>query len=209
VAVAPTSAALSGDTGGVVTYTLTVTNTGAAPDSFSITTGGTFAGTANPATLNNLAAGGAASVDIVVTIPSNATGGTNGVTVATITSLGDPTKSASATLTTSVNPVLGMTLSPLSAASGSSGVSIYNLTIANTGNVNDNYDIAFIQSGAFTVTLSVTPPIAVGAFTSAPVNLSVDATGATPGATTVVTLTVTSQTNAAITATGVYTTTAP
>jgi hypothetical protein len=100
VAVGPESAAMSGAPGEVVTYTLTVTNTGNTADSFDIAVGGAAWTTNAPASVG-LGAGASTPVEVGVTIPITATEGMTDTATITITSQGDPGQSDSSTLTTS------------------------------------------------------------------------------------------------------------
>lgn len=96
----PATQTLSGTTGSVVTYTLTVTNTGNVNDTFDIAiTGETFTTTA-PASVA-LAPGASTTFNVVVTIPSSASSG-DSATV-TLTSQGNGSVSASATITTTLD----------------------------------------------------------------------------------------------------------
>ena len=103
VVVQPTAAAQSGARGATITYTLRMTNTGTAADTFTMTVAGNFWPTT---TLVNgtativvpLAHNHGADLDVVVTIPVTATG--HDVAVLTLRSKNDPSVMTTATLTT-------------------------------------------------------------------------------------------------------------
>ncbi|HZY41228.1 MAG TPA: hypothetical protein VFF59_04420, partial [Anaerolineae bacterium] len=102
VSVAPAAAAQAGLPGTIVTYALTVTNTGSASDTFTVTVSGNAFVTSAPATVGPLAAGASTTFNVVVTIPVGAVAGTLDSATVTVKSQGDDTTSASANLTTSV-----------------------------------------------------------------------------------------------------------
>jgi uncharacterized repeat protein (TIGR01451 family) len=104
VILTPASAARSGNPGTTVTYALVLTNTGSATDSYTLTGGGaTFTTTVIPASIGPLSAGASRNATATVQIPADAIGGASDVAAITATSQGDPTKSASSTLTTTVD----------------------------------------------------------------------------------------------------------
>lgn len=210
VTVAPGTAAQSGNPGAVVIYNLTVTNTGAAPDSFTVALSGAYSPVANPPTINSLAAGASASLDVSVVIPSNAAGGSSGITGVTVTSQGDPTKSALATLTTTVNNVVSFTVTtPVNAITSTSPSTItYTLTLTNQGNFTDSYTIS-ASTPAFATTIVPFPTVAnVAAGANATITVEVMIPGGqSPGTQDTITLTFASQASPVVTADITLTTT--
>ncbi|MGC9084415.1 MAG: DUF7507 domain-containing protein, partial [Anaerolineae bacterium] len=97
----PASASQSGRPGEVVTYTLTVTNTGNITDTFDVALSGNAWPTGAPTTVGPIAAGASATFQVTVTIPTGVTGANTDTATVTVTSQGDNTKQAQATLTTS------------------------------------------------------------------------------------------------------------
>lgn len=95
VELAPATQALTATTGSVVTYTLTVTNTGNVADTYTVTVSGQTFTTTAPASLS-LAAGASATFEVVVTAGAS---GSDTATI-TLTSQGDGVTSASASVTT-------------------------------------------------------------------------------------------------------------
>lgn len=211
VAIGPTSSAQSGNPGTVVNYTLTVTNTGTAVDSFSIAISGAFSAIPNPTVITNLGAGASTSLSVAVTIPANAAGGSSNLTGVTVTSQGDLTKSALATLSTTVNPVTGVSVSANTTAitSASPSVVTYTLTLTNTGNVTDSFNISVTGGATFTAT--VNPPTTVSnVVAGGTATITVEVTipvGQSSGAQDTVIITFTSQTNGATTTNITLTTT--
>ena len=96
----PPTAALSGNPGSTVTYTLRVTNTGNCADTFTVVVRGNAWTTNAPATVGPLAAGDGADLQVTVDIPATAANGDYDTATVTVTSQGDNTKSDSSTLTT-------------------------------------------------------------------------------------------------------------
>jgi uncharacterized repeat protein (TIGR01451 family) len=100
VVLAPASAAQSGLPGEVVTYTLTVTNTGSMTDTFVITyTGNTWAVDLMPESIE-LGAGDSAEVIVHVTIPAGAVADDSDSVTILATSSNDPNVFDSSELTT-------------------------------------------------------------------------------------------------------------
>ncbi|MBE0411706.1 MAG: hypothetical protein IBX69_18420 [Anaerolineales bacterium] len=97
----PEADALSAEPGETVEYTLTLTNTGNALDTFELEAGESEWVVHLPETSFELAAGASAEIIVHVTIPADAADGDFDVVVVTATSLGDEEVFASSTLTTS------------------------------------------------------------------------------------------------------------
>jgi hypothetical protein len=88
-----------GDPGTAVIYTLQVTNTGNITDTFDTSvSSNTWPTTAPPSV--QLSAGDSTDVDVIVNIPSSASGGEADIVTITFISQGDCTKRAMAVLTT-------------------------------------------------------------------------------------------------------------
>ncbi len=100
VAVAPLTNAKFGKPGTTVSYNLTVTNIGEVADTFNATVAGNAWPTSVPAPVGPLAAGAFSAVRVTATIPAGTPDGTTDTANATFTSTGDPSKSATSTLTT-------------------------------------------------------------------------------------------------------------
>jgi subtilisin family serine protease len=102
VSLIPPGAAMTTTPGSVLTYTLTVTNTGNFTDTFTVTVSGNAYAAAVPSPVGPLADGASASLPVTVTVPTNAAEGASDTAVITVTSQGNGVASASATLTTNV-----------------------------------------------------------------------------------------------------------
>jgi len=96
----------SGNPGKVVSYSHTLTNAGAGPDTFSISTSSSqgWSVTTNPAGPVALAGGQSTSIVVNITIPAGTAISTSDTTTVTATSDVDPTLTASVTDTTLVVP---------------------------------------------------------------------------------------------------------
>ena len=142
VSVTPESDEKLGATGETIDFTLTVTNTGYEADTFDITRIGNLWATVTPLTTGLVDAGETADVTVSVTIPLDALMGAEDTVGVTFISQGDPTVTATATLTTR-NYVYGVEVAPTSdEQSGQPGETlIYTLTVTNTGEAGDMFTI--------------------------------------------------------------------
>jgi len=205
---APDSVSGSGKPGEVVTYTLTITNTGNITDTFTVTVSGNAWTTVAPATVGPVAAGGSATFQVTVTVPADALAGASDTVMVTVTSQGDNTKSAQSELTTTAEAVYGLALAPATAAqSGKPGeVVTYTLTITNTGNITDTFTVTVSGNAWTTVAPATVGPLAAGENTSFQVTVTIP-TGLAGADTDTATVTVTSQGDNTKSAQAVLTTT--
>ena len=203
----PATAAQNGNPGTNVVYTLHVTNTGNAVDTFNVAVAGNVWTTVAPASVS-LASGVSASVNVTVTIPANATGGATDAATVTVTSQGDNTKTAASTLTTTANNVYGVNLVPATGAkSDYVGKTVgYTLTLINNSNVSDVFNIS-ATGNAWSISAPITLTVNSGASQSFAVQVTISLT-ATHLATDTVTLKATAQSDVNTTSSSTLTTTA-
>jgi carboxypeptidase T len=209
VAVAPAAATRWGDPGTLVTYTLRVTNTGNIADTLDVAVSGGAWPTAVASAVGPLAAWGNTDLSVTVTVPSAALAGVRDTARITLTSRGNPSQSAAAALTTTVNAVYQFVAEPLAATRwGDPGTQVtYTLRVTNTGNIADTFDVGVSGNAWPTAAASAVGPVAVGGSTGLGVVVTVPET-ATGGATDAVRISVTSRGSPARNSTSVLTTTA-
>ncbi|MBP7686751.1 MAG: DUF11 domain-containing protein [Thermoflexales bacterium] len=194
VTVTPGTVGQSGLPGAIVTYTLSVTNTGEASDTFTVTLSGNAFVTNAPASIGPLAAGANTTLNVVVTIPAGAAGGASDAANVKITSRGDPSKFVNSTLTTTANSVRGVAMTP--GAVGQSGlpgaVVTYTLSVTNTGNASDTYTVTISGNAFVTNAPASIGPLAAGANTTLNVVVTIPV-GAAGGAVDAANVKITSQ----------------
>lgn len=149
----PPVAALSGDPGEVVTYTLSLTNRGNISDTFDIALSGNAWATSSPGSLGPLAAGASQNFSVGVEIPPDAPGSAVDTTTVAAASRAQPGAADSSLLETSANILIGVQATPASQAkTGAIGSSIsYQFTLTNTGNLTDTFNLS-LTGAAWTTT---------------------------------------------------------
>jgi len=169
--VKPATDAQAGGPGGVVTYTLQVTNTGNIPDTFDVAASGYTWLTNVPTSVGPLAADDGARLDVTIHIPTNAMGRATDTVIVIVTSQGDSTQSVTATLTTTANIVCGVETQAIidTQVDHAGTIVTYTLQVTNTGNISDTFDMT-VSGNVWPTT--VPPPVQLSAGDSA----SVDAT---------------------------------
>jgi uncharacterized membrane protein len=212
VAVEPAAATAAGDPGAQISYVLTVTNTGAASDSYTVAVTSTFSAQFAPANINNLPNGASTTVAVTVTIPVDALAADVNVADVVISAQGAPGVSAAAALTTTVNQVAGVdalvAVDPLS--SSPSSVVTYTVTVTNTGNGDDDFTIAVGNADGWAIT--TLPPASTGTLMAQDallVSVEVTIPAVTPPFTSTSAITLTSVLNTAVFVTRTFTTLVP
>ncbi len=177
VAITPTTAAGSGPPGAAVLYSLQLTNTGTATDTFTMTYTGGFTAT-GPATVGPLAPGVAAPVSLTVSVPPTATIGATDTLQVLATSQGAPTQTVTATITTTVvAPVYGGAISPPATRTAPTGtLVVYTVQLTNTGNITDTFALSYTSSAFPTSGPSTSGSIGAGGVMPLGVSVSVPAT---------------------------------
>ncbi|MEJ2737712.1 MAG: PKD domain-containing protein, partial [Anaerolineae bacterium] len=140
----PPSDSATAEAGEEMVYHLWVQNSGNCGDTFDLVlSGNTWPTEVVPPTIEDLAAGVLASVYVTVTVPSDATCGDD-VTTLTATSQAALAVSDSSVLTTSLDAVYGLAVTPSSDAGwGDPNTDVfYTLRVTNTGNCPDSFGVA-------------------------------------------------------------------
>jgi uncharacterized membrane protein len=209
VVLTPPTAARSGNPGATVTYTLRLTNTGNAPDTFTMMVSGNSWTMSAPTTVGPLASGTGANAVVSVTIASNVPGGATDTALVTAISQGDASKSASSTLTTTANTLRGVTLMPSTAGqSGNPGTTVmYTLRLTNTGNAPDTFTMMISGNGWATFAPTTVGPLASGTGANVVVSVTI-ASNAAGGMSDTVTIIATSQGDPTLSAASALTTAA-
>jgi uncharacterized membrane protein len=170
----PDDETISGNPGEMVTYTLTLTNSGNTTDTFGII----FEGNLWEVHLGDdeftLEAGESAAVNVQVTIPVEAMADEFDLVTITATSSGDPQISASTSLTTSANAVYDFIFEPeQNTLSGDPGSIVsYILNLTNTGNTPDTFNL--MTTGNYWDVLLSATNIDLGAGESIELSVSVN-----------------------------------
>lgn len=135
----------AGYLGSVVTYTLDLTNTGDAPDTYNLAVTGETWTTTLSASSATLAAGQSTSLSAWVQIPAGANNGDTDVATVWATSQLDGMVNDTAVLTTTgyISPVFGVELSNDMAMVGDVGTTVtYTLWLTNSGNVTESVNLS-------------------------------------------------------------------
>lgn len=139
----PPTGVLEGKPDTTVIHTLTITNTANTSDTFTLTLAGEWpASAASPtAPLNK---GASLTIPVSVTIPPATPAGTAAPLTVTVRSQGDPTKAAQVVLNTRALPGYGLRIAAnrLNQSAPPGTIVTYQMTISNTGNLSDTFDIS-------------------------------------------------------------------
>ncbi|HEY1016190.1 MAG TPA: Ig-like domain-containing protein, partial [Herpetosiphonaceae bacterium] len=179
----------SAPAGGQVRFSLTLTNTGNVADSYALSRSGGSWTASFPATVGPLAPGQGATIQVTVDVPAGAANGASDALTLTARSQGDPSVARTAPFTARNSSVRSFTLSAaLPERSGPAGSQVQHpLTLTNTGNVTDTYDLSR-SGGLWTAAFPATAgPLGPGQSVTIPVTVNVPA-GAANGASDTLTI---------------------
>ena len=195
VTAAAVDAALSGDPGTVVIYTVLVTNTGNLLDGYSVILTGTYGAVSDSSALASVASGASAPLTLSVTIPGAALMVDTDTLTATVISNANPAVTAVVQVTTQVNQVAGAAVAPLTAQlTGTvSSVVTYTLSLTNTGNGVDAFWIGWFNPDGWSIVTTPAPataPLGIGAAQLITVEVTIPITASVGlSSTTLITLT--------------------
>ena len=164
------------DPGEEVTYAHLLTNTGNAPDTFTL-----FALSSQDWAITHsphpaLPGGASTTVYVTITIPADGIAGTVDETTLTAVSQFDPSAAATMTDTTTINQVADVSLSPGQEDSVDPGEEVtYAHLMTNTGNGPDTFTLSALSSQGWAVAYSPDPTLAAGASTTVYVTVTVPA----------------------------------
>jgi len=205
--VTPTASAQSTDPGGIVTYTLFITNTDFATTTLSLTgSGNLWITTIAPTSTDFMGPGYATAVTVTVAVPPDASALMSDTASINIASQSSG-RAVTATLTTIVTAIHSATLEPASSSlTDHTGAAVtYTLRLTNTGNLTDSFTIA--STSTWTVTLVPTMTallnIGAGADITATINIPLTTTAVVSD---VATIAIRAQSQPAIIATSILTT---
>ncbi|NJN53826.1 MAG: hypothetical protein HC804_03145, partial [Anaerolineae bacterium] len=199
----------SGAPGTVVTYTMSVTNTGSAVDTFDLTADAQWDTQLSDSEIT-LNAGEVGTFTAAVTVPANAMAGDMGTSQVTATSQSDGSVSDDAFLMTTATAVYGITLSadPTELSDEPGAVLTYTVHLTNTGNTTDTFSLSTVDdNGWMSHVEPVSVTLAAGEMGSVMVMVHVPGDAA-DGEMNVTTVTAVSDSDAAATATVDLTSTA-
>ncbi|HZU87542.1 MAG TPA: M14 family zinc carboxypeptidase, partial [Anaerolineaceae bacterium] len=190
---APTSQ--KGEAGQNLEYALTIQNTGMQTDSYTIqVTSSVWQTLPATTTVVSLGRNAVATVPVTVSIPVDAIASANDIATIKITSQGDPAKSATLNLSSSVY-AHAVLLSPAAQQfdSDDARTATYTVTIANTGETNDTFNITINALWTSQPSQSTVGPLTPGQMVNITVTVIVPQQAVYP-ASDLATVTATSQT---------------
>jgi uncharacterized repeat protein (TIGR01451 family) len=209
---APATDARSGDPGTEVTYTLSLTNTGRATDSYTLsldTPNPAWTTVINPETVTYLAGGASTPITVKVTVAPGAPPMATDTAKIKAVSQGDASLKDSVTLTTTANLAHGVSVTPqVETRNGPPGEMVeYTLVVKNTGNVTDSFNVSLGNTPVWTPIIDPLAITNLAPGATATVSVKVTIPPSTPyGQTDVVEVVITSTGDPAKTITSTLTT---
>ncbi len=144
---------LFGLPGQAVTFTVWLTNTGNGEDDFDFNVSGHSWTTIIPDPTLNLQAIESGSIEVIMTIPTNAFGGESDTTLLTAVSQGDPDATAEIQLTTVVSTVYEVVVGGGSSAKALPGTMItFTVPVTNMSTVTESFDLSAVGDWVASVT---------------------------------------------------------
>ncbi|MGC8951399.1 beta strand repeat-containing protein [Chloroflexus sp.] len=193
---APTPLDANADPGATVTFTHTLTNTGNAPDRFTLSLSGLPSGwtaTVDPVATPILARNASITVTVQITVPTGIAAGATATAAIRATSQGNPTVYADVADSVTVNAVNGAVLSPGTTVNSTPGATVVlTHTLQNSGSTTTAYDLAAQSAdpgwSAPVIEPVTTPVLTPGSSMLITVTVTVPAT-APPGTSNLITVT--------------------
>ncbi|MEJ2710384.1 MAG: M14 family zinc carboxypeptidase [Anaerolineales bacterium] len=175
----PAQSSLRGELGESITHTLQITNTGRLSDTYKMHVEGSYWPVQFPTQLETVSPGAAAPLAVKVSIPLTATRGASEAVNMLVESLGEPSLTFTASLTSTVKYEHDLLAwSTASQQSGNPGEAVkFPITLENTGAFSDTYTVR-IEENQWLGPAPVQIPLAVDERTTFQVKISIPADAA-------------------------------
>lgn len=169
--------------GATVSHPLIIANRGNSTDSYTLTLSGDvtwpveMASSAGP-----VAPSASAKISVTVQIPLTATHGERHHFTVTVTSVGDAGQAISVPMTTTAQIQRGVTATPIttSVSSGPGAVVTLTVSLRNTGNMTDSFDLIYTSTQQFGWIIPLLPGITLGPGETTQISLAITVPAAAP-----------------------------